>query len=100
MSNFRLSAGASADLHDVWDYIARDSVDAADRWVAKLFEAFDLIGRNPRAGHTRKDLTSRGVLFWRVGMYLIVYRPEPPPVEIVAVTQGGRVVPSFLQRRT
>jgi len=50
-------------------------------------------------GHNRQDLTELPVLFWPVGSYLIIYRAEHRPIEIVAVTQGSRDVPAFLRRR-
>ena len=49
--------------------------------------------------HRREDLTSFPVLFWPVGAYLIIYRVEGHPIEIVAVTQGSRDIPAFLRRR-
>lgn len=36
MSDFTLSPAAHRDLEEIWEYIAADSVDAADRWLAKL----------------------------------------------------------------
>jgi plasmid stabilization system protein ParE len=50
-------------------------------------------------GHKREDLTDYPVLFWPVGSYLIIYRTEHRPVEIVAVTQGSRDIPAFLRLR-
>jgi plasmid stabilization system protein ParE len=73
--------------------------DAADRWIEKLFEAFEALGQTPRMGHRREDLTSYPVLFWPVGAYLVIYRAERRPIEIVAVTQGSRDIPAFLSRR-
>ncbi len=100
MSSYVLGAAAVLDLEDIWDYIAPDSVDAADRWIAKLFDAFEKIASMPGIGHKRDDLTEYPVLFWTVGSYLIIYRARrDQPVEIVAVTQGARDVPSFLRRR-
>ena len=74
-------------------------MDAADRWIGKLFDAFEALGRTPGMGHPREDLTSFPVLFWPVGAYLIIYRAERHPIEIVAVTQGSRDIPAFLRRR-
>lgn len=99
MSGYILAIDAVVDLEDIWDYIAADSPDAADRWLAKLFDAFEAIGRSPGAGHQRQDLTAYPVRFWTVGAYLIIYRAERQPVQIVAVTQGSRDIPSFLRRR-
>jgi antitoxin ParD1/3/4 len=56
----------------------------------KLFDAFEALGRSPGMGHKRQDLTPHPVLFWPVGAYLIIYRAERWPLEIVAVTQGSR----------
>jgi antitoxin ParD1/3/4/toxin ParE1/3/4 len=50
-------------------------------------------------GHKRKDLTEYPVLFWPVGAYLIIYRVQIDFIEIVAVTQGARNIPSFLRQR-
>ncbi len=100
MSGYVLGAAAVLDLEDIWDYIAKDSSDAADGWIAKLFGAFEAIGRAPGIGHRREDVTAYPVLFWAVGAYLIVYRArQEQPVEIVAVTQGSRDIPGFLRRR-
>jgi plasmid stabilization system protein ParE len=27
------------DLDRIWDYIAKDNIDAADQWIGKLFDA-------------------------------------------------------------
>jgi plasmid stabilization system protein ParE len=100
MSDYVLGSDAVLDLEDIWDYIAADNVVAADRWAAKLFDAFEGIARMPGIGHRREELTAYPVLFWTVGAYLIIYRAEEHrPVEIVAVTQGSRDIPSLLRRR-
>ena len=97
--NYVLGTDADLDLDDIWEYIAADSLDAADRWIAKLFDAFEALGSTPGMGHRREDLTNYPVLFWPVGAYLIIYRATSEAVEIVAVTQGSRDIPSFLRRR-
>jgi len=100
VSQYVLGADAVLDLEDIWDYVAADSPEAADRWIAKLFDAIERIAEMPGIGHRREDLTAYPVLFWPVGAYLIIYRWEPHrAVEIVAVTQGARDIPSFLRRR-
>lgn len=99
MSGYVLAPDVVLDLEDIWDYIAADNPDAADRWIEKLFTAFETISRAPGIGHKREDLTLYPILFWTVGAYLIIYRAEGGPIEIVAVTQGSRDIPSFLRRR-
>ena len=87
------------DLDHIWDYIAQDNLDAADRWVGKLFDSFQTIANTPGKGHSRKDLTTLPVLFWPIESYLILYRVQNEQVEIIAVTHGARDIPAFLGRR-
>ena len=70
-----------------------------NRWIAKLFDAFDRLAQMPDIGHRREDLTPYAVRFWLVGAYVVIYRAERSPIEIVAVAQGSRDIPLFLERR-
>ena len=99
MNAYVLSRDADLDLDSIWEYIALDGIDAADRWIEKLFKAFEKLGRTPSMGHKRDDLTKYPLLFWPVGSYLIIYRSDHTPIEIVAVTRGSRDIPAFLHRR-
>jgi plasmid stabilization system protein ParE len=99
VTRYVLSVDADRDLDGIWDYIAEDNIDAADQWITRLFEAFEAIGDSPGIGNKREDLTVYPGLFWPVGAYLIVYWATSLPVEIVAVTQGARDVPAFLDDR-
>lgn len=96
MSGFVLSPRANRDLEEIWDYIAADSFDAADRWQAELEEAIHRLAEMPNIGHTRKDLTHKPVLFWSVGRYLIIYRADRRPIEIVRIVSAYRDLPRFL----
>jgi plasmid stabilization system protein ParE len=99
MKEYVLSTGAELDLDDIWEFIAEDNIRAADLWIEKLFDAFEALARNPGIGHQRKDLTAYSILFWPVGAYMILYRTRKEFIEIVAVTQGARDIPSFLRQR-
>jgi antitoxin ParD1/3/4/toxin ParE1/3/4 len=99
VSNYLLGIAAEQDLGDIWEYIAQDNIESADRWVGKLFDAFEMIARNPGIGHKRQDLTAHPILFWPVGAYLVLYRARNEDIEIVGVTQGARDIPSFLRQR-
>jgi plasmid stabilization system protein ParE len=99
VKQYVLSVGAELDLTEIWEFIAHDSIDAADRWISKLFDAFDAVALNPGIGHKREDLTQYPILFWPVGAYLILYRVQSKRVEIVALTQGARDIPRFLHQR-
>jgi plasmid stabilization system protein ParE len=99
VSKYIVSPEADADLVEIWEYVAQGNFDAADRWIAKLREAIEGLAHNPAIGHSRNDLTAKPLLYWPVGAYLIIYRVKKKHVEIVAVTQGARDIPSFLGDR-
>ena len=48
-------------------------------------------------GHTRADLTARGLKFWSVYSYLVVYDPASTPLTVVAVLHGARDVENILK---
>jgi len=97
MSDYVLAPAAARDLEEIWEYIAEDSLDAADRWLAKLERAMHLLADNPDIGHTRKDLTDKPVLFWPVGRYLTIYRDDRrQPIEVVRVLSAYRDVSGIL----
>jgi plasmid stabilization system protein ParE len=57
MKDYVLSKRARQEMKEIWLFIAQDDLEAADRWIAKLVRAFQLLARNPSVGHARKDLT-------------------------------------------
>jgi len=73
VKEYILSVNTEFDLDEIWEYIAHDNIDAADRWIGKLFDAFESIARNPGISHRRHDLTEFPVLFWPVGAYLLSF---------------------------
>jgi plasmid stabilization system protein ParE len=99
VSGYVLSADADFDLDEIWEYIAADNLDAADRWIGKLFDAFESLGQASGLGHRREDPTPIQSCSGRSALYLIIYRAERRPIEIVAITQGSRDIPAFLSRR-
>jgi antitoxin ParD1/3/4 len=90
MAEYSFSPEARLDLMDIWEYIARDNVSAADRVAQEIHDAVDMLARNPELGHFRSDLTSRAVRFWPIYSYLIVYDPSAQPLEIVRILSGYR----------
>jgi antitoxin ParD1/3/4/toxin ParE1/3/4 len=99
MNEYVFGVGTELDLNEIWEYIAEDNIDAADHWIGRLFDSFETLAHNPGMGHKRDDLTAYPILFWPVGAYLILYRIQKEFIEIVAVTQGARDIPSILRQR-
>ena len=90
MSGFALHPDAFIDLDDIWEFIAADSVAAADRLAAEIFETLRGVATSPHIGHRRPDLTSRPLRFALVRDYLIAYAPDEDPVWVIAVIHGRR----------
>jgi len=90
MTSFILTPLARRDVGDIRDYIARDDVAAAERVVDALEAAIGTLSENPALGHLREDLADRRHRFWLVYSYLIVYRFETKPLQIIRVLHAAR----------
>lgn len=90
---FRITPQALDDLDSIWNYIAEDSQAAADRLEMALFDAFRTLASHPLIGTRRSDITPLPVRFWtvpRFPSYIVVYRPETRPLQILAVLHAKR----------
>jgi plasmid stabilization system protein ParE len=76
---FQLHPEAYNDLDDLWEFIAEDSIDAADRVRDNIYDAIQALVPFPHQGHRRTDLSSRPLRFRRVYDYLIAYAPDERP---------------------
>jgi len=99
MTSFRLSPEAAQDLIEIYEYIAQDSLEAAERVRLELLEAIRKLAQTPGMGHAREDLSKRQVLFWPVRAYQIIYRSAEKPLEVVAVLHGKRNLRRILKDR-
>ena len=90
---------AAADMLRIWFYIARDNAEIADRVEDELHEKFEALSKQPGLGHRRTDYTKSDVLFFPIYSYLIAYRPQTEPLEVVAVVHGSRQLKKVLRRR-
>jgi antitoxin ParD1/3/4/toxin ParE1/3/4 len=79
MTGWDFHPEAFLDLDKIWDYIAEDSLDAADSVIADILGAVAALVPFPNQGHRRTDLTSRPLRFIAVHQYLIAYAPDEKP---------------------
>lgn len=80
---------AEADIFEVWDYIADDSMGAADRWVDQLDEKFQLIATQPMMGRAREELVP-GLRSFPFRRHVIFYMPTGNGIDVVRVLHGAR----------
>ena len=102
MSKFVLHSEAHSDLVEIWECIAADNLDAADRVLDEIYQGIISFTRFPKTGHSRPDLTSRALRFQIVRDYVIAYAPDEKPLAVVAILHGRRnprVLAAILNRR-
>jgi len=93
---------AAEDLDAIWRVIAKDNRNAADRVETEILAACQRLARHPGMGIKRRDITPLPVRFWTVTKfpnYVIVYRPETAPLQVVAVLHGKRDLKKVLEDR-
>jgi plasmid stabilization system protein ParE len=90
MTGYAFHPEAARDLEEIWEFIAEDSIAAADRVTSEIPARLDALAISPHRGHKRPDLTSRPLRFSVIREYLIAYAPEERPLWIVAVMHGRR----------
>jgi plasmid stabilization system protein ParE len=99
MADYLYTAAARADLNIIWQHIAEDNVDVADRVEREIQVAVQKLASAPTLGHVRRDLTSKDVRFWRVHSYLIVYDPASRPLLVLRILSGYRDIAALLEPR-
>jgi|ERR1700722_12337058 len=97
MSDYVVSEKARIDLQLIWEYIAQNSAEAADKVQNDFQSAMRRLAWMPGMGHTRSDVTSQHYRFWRVYSYLIIYKPDSKPLQIVRVIHGARDLRNLLR---
>jgi plasmid stabilization system protein ParE len=54
MTGYAFHPEVRADLDEIWDYIAVENLDAADRVIAEIFAAIRDLVRSPGVGHAAR----------------------------------------------
>ena len=97
MKKYLLTGPAKDDLREIIAYLRDRSPQAAKRVRTKLGEAMRQLAEMPSVGHLREDLADEPLRFWSVYSYLIVYRPDTEPLQIIRVLHGARDIKTILE---
>lgn len=96
--SFALTPSAVCDLDEILEYILEHGgPEPALHVHRRLHDGFRKIGSQPGIGHSRDDLADESLRIWPVFSYLIIYRPETRPVQVVRVIHGARNVPMVIE---
>ena len=86
---------ARQDLLELADYIARDSLDAAERFLDAAETAFHLLASMPEMGTLCefRSPEAAGIRFWSIRGFenhLVFYRSLKDGIDVVRVIHGAR----------
>jgi plasmid stabilization system protein ParE len=96
-----LAPEAARDLVQIWAYIKENAgLEMADRVESGILEKILYLAGSPGGGHWRRDLTDEPVKFFPIYSYLVVYRPETKPLQVVAIIHGRRDAEQLLKARS
>lgn len=74
---------------DIWDFIAEDSLDEADRWLDGLDDKLRLWATQPLMGRDRPELLP-GLRSLPFGRYVVFYMPVADGLDILRVLHSSR----------
>ena len=99
---FQLTPQATEDLDAIWWFIEEDSGQAANQVESEIIATCRRLAKYPFIGHKRRDITPLPVLFWTLPKYpnyIIVYRPESKPLQVIAILHGKQDLKEILRDR-
>lgn len=97
MRRVRLTPAAREDLDAIWSYIAKESPDAADRFLRRLSDRMNQLPRAPYVGE-RQDRYREGLRSIVEGAYVIFYLPTDDSIDVHRVLHGARDLPQLFER--
>ena len=89
MPRFVRTRRARLDLIEIWQHIAADDPEAADRLLDEIDAECALLAEHPQIGPSREDIRP-GLRYFVVREYVIFYRAMENGVEIVRTVHGRR----------
>ena len=96
MKSCVVTSRAIRDLNQIWDYLSQDSIETANRVLTTIENAFSKLAKSPGIGHFREDLADQRYKFFLVYSYLIVYRFQASPIEVIRVLHVSRDIQAIL----
>ena len=100
---FQFTPQATEDLDAIWWFIARRQPGRCRPGGNGNRRHLSAAGETSPDGNPAQDITPLPVRFWTVTKfpnYVIVYRPEPVPLQVVAVLHGKRDLKKVLESRS
>lgn len=98
MSGYCLTPQADADLDELWWHVASaGGPPAADKLEDELHDLMERQAHMPGMGHLRSDLCVEPLRFFPLSRFLVIYRFETNPLQVIRVLHSARDVRAILE---
>lgn len=95
-SGYRLSRLAATDLEEIRRWYARErGPTVARRVLHDLRTTLRRLAEHPDIGHPREDLAPADTHFWPHHRFLIIFRPDTAPLQILRIWDASRGSPEL-----
>ncbi len=89
MKDLLFTKASMQDLEGIYDYIALDNVESANKLIKKFQKCWQLIADKPSLGSKRNKFI-KGLQSITEGNYVIFYRKNLNNIEIIRILHGAR----------
>jgi toxin ParE1/3/4 len=89
MSKVWRTTQAEFDLLEIWTFVARDSLAAADKLIRAIDAKMQYLADNPTAGE-KLDQIREGLRASPVGKYVVYYLATGDGIQVYRVLHGAR----------
>lgn len=97
MPKIRIAEPAGDDLEDIWEYVAQNDPDAANKLIKAITGKFKLLRDHPQIGREENRLLGT-LRSFPVSSYIIFYKPFDNGVEILRILHKARDIEKILGR--
>jgi toxin ParE1/3/4 len=88
MKTIRVAERAQEDLLEIWEYIAGENPESAERLLQTFREKFELLLGHPLIGRERNEIFI-GLRSFPAGRYIIFYQPMDYGIEVLRVRHSA-----------
>lgn len=80
---------AETDLKDIWDYIATDDPNQAEKIIRDIYSKLGTVAHNPYIGRARPEIEA-ALRSFPIGRYVAFYCPLQDGIDVFRILHGSR----------
>ena len=88
------------DIESIAEFISRDSLHHAQRFVDEIIHVVELLQAQPEMWRVVPELNQNKIREHFIYSYRIIYEIDPEQLHILAVIHGGRLLENLEERFT